>query len=281
MIYIAYTLKISLTIAYLFFLSLTTIKIYSLFTKTLLPVGIFYLLSCFYLGIFLYLLARKSPSLFHFHKEHYLLMSTLLRLEKTNPFYSSAYNKLKPFSTIFLKELIYDTLKLFLFASLFFAPDKIVKNMPSSSSRNIADTFNQNSDSSPSPTNREKILLHEIKKLQKIKNILKNHSSKNDLLINEIMQLKTFEENDKIRLVKNIIDKNIEQVSKELLFYTRKIKKEGQSNPKISSLLEALEKELKRAGRKATSKKTKNFKMSVEYLNKWLGYEDILKKYFK
>ncbi len=277
-----YILKLVVTVITLLFISLSIFRLSCLFIGVNMDITLVYVTIGFYTIVFLYLFLKRKLSFLSSYNESYLLLDTFLGLNKNNPFYSILYKKIKSFYRLFVREILYESVKLFIFASIFFASDNIFKkNNFTLISKVKPKIFSQFSETSASHSNNVYLLKSEIKKLEKIKNILRKKRYKIDEIINEAVKLKIINTEEKAKLIEKIISKDTKDVIKDLLIHTKNIKQQLYEKKYATALTGTLEEELLGLYKETKNKKNKKYKISVEHLNKWFGYEEVLKEYFK
>lgn len=279
-----YVFKLLITLSSTLFLSLSCIKISYIFLGINVNTSLTYTaILILYVALFIYLLLKYD--IFTLYKgEPYLIVSTAIGLRNnSNPFYSVVIDKLKSFYGLFIKDFSIDCARLSIFIAIFFMSDKVITTNKPSNTGEYAATIKNGVSANISYNTQmpEKVYMdREIKKMLDIKDIIINGGKKENIM-KKIDELQFIDSNAKSKLMEKVLDDKMKDAIDDLLYHTRNIKKNMENSKRINGMLENIETELLTFKSKVYDKKNnKKFKISVEYLQNWYGYEEVLKKYF-
>ncbi|MFN7182424.1 MAG: hypothetical protein ACK4NF_07090, partial [Planctomycetota bacterium] len=243
MVRIIYVIKIITIIAISLFLSLCIFKLLSFYFSFPIKINLIYLIIFFYLVAFCYLLFKKASHIFSIQKHPFLIVDTILSLEKTHPFYSFLSLRLHSYRKEFLKEFLCDVVKLSICVGLFFLPTNLIKKNKFQTVIDSKETVTQLfTPSSVSPIHETTAVRNEISKIKKIKDFIENPELKKDRIINEIMKLKMMNELDKNTMVKKVLDNNFKEAVDQLREFIKKLKEKSQQGIGGATFTDAVEK---------------------------------------
>lgn len=284
MVKLLHFLKVMITVLYIVFISLTCVKIANTLSFVKIDVEVVYIIIYILSGCLILFLLNKRSILLLESKEPYLIMSTIIGLdENSTPFYQLILNRLKSYYKVLIKDLFFNGLQLVIFLIIFFFIDNILPKTTDNkieSYKSLSESFNNESITDIGQILNKDFIENEIKKIAKIKDLV-TKNSKSEQIIREIYNLKFIDNSEKNRLAEKILNNKEQDIFKDLQTYLHKMKSSGVYSKEASSVLEEIEKDLLNQANVPEKKNNKRFKISAEYLQKWYGYEDVLKKYFK